>query len=165
MPENSSKRRFNRMDVLILLILATILCSIIFRFQLLDRFFKNENQDAAIVSFSVSNLQKASSALFTVGNEFTVNHVVLGELESRSITAAKTDYIIADDGSAETALQPVYDQDRIDVTGTLRVIGTRTEKGFYWNGTTLLCANSALSVVVSNTTFSIKITEIAFEKN
>ncbi len=165
MPETTSKRRFNRMDVLILLIIATILFSIVFRFQLLDRFFKNENQDTAIVSFFVSNLQKASSALFTVGNEFTVNNVVLGELENRSITAAKTDYVIADGDSTETALQPVYDQERIDVTGTLRVIGTRTEKGFYWNGTTLLCANSTLPVVVSNATFSIRIMEITFEKS
>lgn len=157
-----SKKRFNIIDFMIILVVAALVFSIALRYNLADRVGLSSRSDEVTVSFLIQKASPTTIDAFTPGDIFYIdqNSVTLGTLLTAQRSEAEQ-YHENEDGQMILSYTSAY----IDIRGEIKASGSMTESGFMLNGTTFIAPNKKLTVKSKNVTCDIIITSITLNND
>ena len=154
----TDKKRFNAIDVLILLGILLIILGIVFRSTIISIFNDNSNQSPCTITFEaervpneVVDLLKEDSSLTWIDKD-----VSLGTLKNYEVLSSII-YVPKSDGSYEK----VTSQTEKRVTGTISTTALN-DNGCYIKGTDFLAAGMTVTISTETAVFSAIITSITF---
>ncbi len=168
MSENNAKRRFNLLDVALILLLVLSLVGIWQRSNLQNLFTPKELLEEYTVTFEIKKVRSTTVELLQKDTELYMmndgERVSLGRLTQQVSAAPATVYL--QDGNGNT-VQCVYPQDNneylLDVNGVLQCEGVEHGGSFLLGGRIYLAINQ--SVTVQTETADIEIRIMGIEKN
>lgn len=159
MPENENKvrRRFNIIDLFIILAVVAVIVGVALRFNLADKIGVKSNRDTVTVSFIITDIKESSADALVIGDTFFIdaNKIELGELISKKPTYAEA-FIENDDG----VLVKTANENKYDVRGEIRATGRIKDDGFMLGGTQFIAANKILYVYSQHIMVTMTITGI-----
>ncbi|MBR2432016.1 MAG: hypothetical protein IKB23_03780, partial [Clostridia bacterium] len=135
---NDSRRRFNVMDAIIVILVLLCIVSIIYRFDFIDGIGVSDNSEEYRIYFEIEDIRNTSVASLvpgdTVRNAKTNEKIGVFDEIVQNIPALAT---YNNDGK-EIYFPPEnaenkYDETRYYVTGYITVSGRMTENGFLLN--------------------------------
>ena len=168
MSENNAKRRFNLLDVALILLAVLSLVGVWQRSNLQNLFTSKELLDEYTVTFEIKKVRSTTVDLLQKDTELYMmndgERVSLGKLTHQVSAAPATVYL--QDGSGNT-VQCVYPQDNneylLDVNGVLQCEGVEHDGSFLLGGKIYLAINQ--SVTVQTETADIEIRIMGIEKS
>lgn len=168
MNNNKQKKHLGALDIFIILILVVAIISVGLRFYStkIAPTGNNVQLENYILSFKVMNIKDSSAQnYFEKDTKFFIDetNVYLGTLrEGLSIKDAETYYQMHDGTVVVANNNGTGDMYRVDVEGSMNVIGTMDDRGcFYLNGNLYLAPNKEITVYSKYLTVAMKITGIA----
>ncbi len=153
-----SEKRFNFIDILIILAVLIIAVSIIFRAQLITFFSDGERRSECTIEFQCENVPNESLAFISSGSSLSwlEHEVVIGTLENTEVSPA-TAYILRNDGSYDK----VSDPKNSFIKGTLSA-DVLYNNGCYIGGTAFLAPGMTITVYSENVQFEMTILKITY---
>lgn len=153
----NSKKRFNIIDFLIILVVLALVLSIALRYNLADRVGITSRSDEVTVSFLVQKVSPTTIDAILPGDVFYIdqNSVLLGTLLTAQRYEAEQ-YHENEDGEMILSYTSAY----IDIRGEIKASGSMTDSGFMLNGTTFIAPNKKITVKSKNVTCDIIVTSI-----
>ena len=162
---NKNGRRFNLLDVSLVLLLVLALLGVWQRSNLQNLFTSDKLLENYTVSFEIKKVRSTTvdllqkdTALYIINNGERVD---LGTLNEQVAASAATVYLQDRNGNTVKA---VYPQDAheyfLDVTGVLTCAGVENGGSFFVGGKLHLAINQTVSVQTETADFEIRITGI-----
>ena len=157
-------RRFNLLDVALILLAVLALLGLWQRNNLKKLFAEKELMETYIVSFEVKRVRSTTAELLDKGVDFYTEEegVLLGSLTQQVATSAATVYLPHPDPEKGT-VEAVYPQDAyeylLDVSGELSCLGIERERSFFVGGELLLLKGQELRVRTETVDLIICITD------
>lgn len=151
------KRRFNIVDLLILLTLAAVVTGIALRYNLAEKIGVKSEEDTVILSFLIQDIKETSADALVLGDMFywEVNKMPVGELISKKPSFAEA-FIENDEG----ILVKTFNENSYDVRGEIKARGKIKDDGFMLGGTQFLAPGKILYVESKNIMVTITLTGI-----
>ncbi len=153
-----SEKRFNFIDVLIILAVICIALSVIFRAQLTVLFGNGERRSDCIIEFQSEAVPNESVPYISEGLELSwvESDVKLGTLRAVNISPSDK-YILGNDGK----------YDRFDDKQNSAIVGTISasvleDDGCYVGGTAFLAPGMTITVCSENVQFEITVLKITY---
>jgi len=155
--EKKIRRRFNIVDLLIILAVIAIVIGVALRYNIADSIGLKSNKDTVTVSFLITDIKETSADAMVIGDKFYLqyNNLELGELMNKK-TSNTVSYIENDDG----VLVKAENNTRFNVRGEIRATGKLTSDGFMLGGTQYIAAGKDISVYSQHIMVSLLITGI-----
>lgn len=159
MSAKARNKRFNSIDVFIILLVVLCIAAIYFRGMVASWIGVEKELDEYKITFSVKQIRSTSDKYLIIGNEvYLSNGGLLGKLSEKSSLPAKV-FVNDQDGKP---VEVSYPKDTcIDVTGSLTCKGIMNDDGFYLNGTYSISPGAVLSVYTDMLDFTITVTDIS----
>ena len=165
MSENGTKRRFNVLDIAIIVLVLLAVIGVWQRQNLQNLFTADELLEQYTVSFEIQKVRsttidqlKKGDALYVEGDE---GQILLGTLNDQLSVAAATVYLQDRDGNTVKA---VYPQDAneylLDASGVLRCEGVEHDDSFLLGGKLYLAVNQTVSARSETADLEIRIISI-----
>lgn len=158
--EKGTVRRFNAIDVFIIVLVILCIVGVYFRSQIAQWIGIEKNLEEYTVSFEISEIRYTSSKYLSSGNKVYIDgtDIYVGEISGNCTFMPAEVYIENDDGDL---VRVNYPKDTyIDVEGNIKCLGFEKDDGFYLNGTYTIAPGSTLKVYTEMMNFSIVITKI-----
>lgn len=151
------KRRFNIIDLLIILALVAVVAAIGFRYNLVEKIGVKSEEDTVVISFLIQDIKETSADALVLGDMFywEVNKMLIGELISKKPSFAEA-FIENNEG----ILVKLYNENSYDVRGEIKAKGKIKDDGFMLGGTQFLAPGKILYVESKNIMVNITITNI-----
>lgn len=160
-PEKGSGRRFNIIDVFLIVLVVLCVLGIYFRGQIAEKMGLEKDLKDHIVSFKIEEIRYTSAEYLQSGNAvyFESGNALFGTLDGKCQERPSEVYIDGPDGAP---VRVIYPKDTyIDVFGSIKCVGLMKEDGFYLNGTYSLAPGSRVNVRTEMLNFTIIITDIS----
>lgn len=156
--QNKNRRRFNIIDLLIILALTAVVVGVAFRYNLVDKIGVRSNEDTVVISFLVQNIKETSADALVLGDMFYIesNGMELGELISKNPTFAEA--FVED---SEGKLVKTLNESTNDVRGEIKAKGKIKDEGFMLGGTQFLAAGKEIYVESRNIMVTITVTGVS----
>ncbi|MDD4772454.1 MAG: DUF4330 family protein [Eubacteriales bacterium] len=151
------RHRFNIVDLLIILALATVAISVAFRYNLAEKIGVTSEDDTVIISFLVQDIKETSADALVLGDMFywELNGILIGELISKKPSFAEA-FVENDEG----ILVKLYNENNYDVRGEIKAKGKIKDEGFMLGGRQFLAPGKVLYVQSRNIMVNMTITDI-----
>lgn len=159
--ETRAKRRFNIIDVFIIVLVLLCVLGVYFRGQIAEWIGIEKKVEEYQISFEISEIRYTSSKYFYTGSKVYLDNgnIVIGTIEGNCTVLPAEAYVDGPDGAP---ILTNYPKDTyVDVMGNIKCMGIEKEEGFYLNGTYSLAPGSRINVHTEMLNFSMTITEIA----
>ena len=156
---NQPKKKIAAIDVLIVLLLMLCVAGVAVRIAVGENgLFSGEEKGSYVVSYVIEGEKDEYSNYFSEGAEFFLeNGDRFGSLSGNAtFTPAK---ILGENSRGEAVISYAADG-TVDITGTFLVKGTLSESGFLLNSNTYIAPNMTVTVVSSDITATITVTDI-----
>lgn len=159
MSAKARNKKFNSIDVFIILLIVLCIAAIYFRGTVASWIGVEKELYEYKITFYVKQIRSTSDKYLITGNDiYMSNGGLLGKLSEKSSLPAKT---FVNDQSGKT-VEVSYPKDTyIDVTGSLTCKGIMNDDGFYLNGIYSISPGTVLNVYTDMLDFTITVTEIA----
>ena len=162
--QNSEKklgRRFNIIDVFLIVLVVLCVLGIYFRAEIAERIGLEKDLEEYKVSFKISEIRYTSAEYLQSGNAVYLDsgNILFGKIDGKCQERPAEVYIEGADGAPTKVIYPK--DTYIDVFGTLKCAGLMKEDGFYLNGTYSLAPGSTVKVRTEMLNFTIIITDIS----
>ncbi len=159
---NKPKIRFNAIDLFIIIAFIGCIVGLALRYKLIDFINDSNNQNNALISFRVTNVQKPSEDFISLGDKFFLkegtNVSNLGAVSEFHSSPAEV-YNFDADGNYILGTKD-DDEKRIDVTGKLIASGLFSNEGFLANDTKYIAPGGEFTVFSDKIEFTLIITDI-----
>ena len=159
--QQTAKRRFNAIDVFIIVLVVLCILGIYFRSQIAEWVGIENKVEEYKITFKISEIRYTSDKYLQPGNEVYISNgnILLGTIEGNCTVLPAEVYVTGPDG---VPIKANYPKDTyVDVIGVVKCMGMEKEDGFYLGGTYALAPGSKLDVRTEMLDFSITITEIS----
>lgn len=159
--EKSSARKFNIIDVFLIILVVLCVLGVYFRAQVAEWIGVEKKVEEYKIGFKISEMRYTSGKYLQAGNKvyFNGGNVLIGTIDGNCITLPASTYV---DGPNGAPVKVNYPKDTyVDVSGTIKCEGLMKEDGFYLGGTYVLSPGSTVSVRTEMLNFTIIITEIS----
>ena len=158
--KNSSAKRLNVIDVLIIIGVVLCVVGIVIRFGGFSFVSPSKDLDQFELRFSVKNLSYTSEDAFVKGDTVTAvdSGVVLGKLMDVDWMPAE---FYALDKSGNPIVVSYPESTKIDVTGTILSEGVMGENGYLLGGVSYVAPGAEYAVQTEHMDFVLKIIDIA----
>lgn len=154
----TQKRRFNIIDLLIVLVLLAVIATAVIR--TVTRNAENKRSlpemKSAEISFLIEGIGVAQADYIVLGDTLRTGDDVIGTVKSFDIQRAS---LLSEDGEGKAVT--VYSDTAYDIRGVISAEGCTEENGFLLNGTLPLAPGQTLSVRGSDIAFTFLITDIS----
>ena len=160
-PEKKLGRRFNIIDVFLIVIVVLCVLGIYFRAEIAEKIGLEKDLEEYKLGFKITEIRYTSAEYLQSGNAvyFDGGSILFGTIDGKCQERPSEVYIDGPDG---VPVKVIYPKDTyIDVFGTLKCIGLMKEDGFYLDGTYSLAPGSAVNVRTEMLNFTIIITDIS----
>lgn len=160
-PEKTSARKFNIIDVFLIILAVLCVLGIYFRAQVAEWIGVENKVEEYKIGFKISTIRYTSGKYLQSGNEvyFDGGNVLIGTIDGNCISIPASTFVDGPDGSP---VKVNYPKDTyVDVSGTIKCDGIMKDDGFYLGGTYVLSPGSTVSVRTEMLNFTIIITEIS----
>ena len=160
-PEKRSGRRFNIIDVFLIVLVILCVLGIYFRGQIVEKIGIDKDLQEYTVSFKIEEIRYTSADYLQSGNAvyFDGGNILFGTIDGKCQERPAEVYI---DGADGVPVKVNYPKDTyIDVLGRIKCDGLMKEDGFYLNGTYSLAPGSTVKVRTEMLNFTIIITDIS----
>lgn len=159
---NKNKLRFNGIDLLIIIAFIGCIVGLVLRYQLVDIIRNSGNENNALISFRVADIQNASKDYFAEGDKFFAveggnTAMKFGTLKNKITWSPAEVYNFDDEGNYVLSSK----DDRIDVRGTVIASGLFSDEGFLLNNTKYIAPGSELSIQSNKIEITITVTDIS----
>ena len=160
-PENRSGRRFNIIDVFVIVLVLLCVLGIYFRGQIAEKIGIEKDVKEYTVRFKVEEIRYTSAEYLQAGSEvyFEGGNIVFGKIDGNCAAVPAEIYVDGPDGVPVKVNCPK--DTYVDVTGTIKCLGLVKDGGFYLSGTYSLAPGSRVNVRTEMLNFTIIITEIS----
>ncbi len=161
-------RKWNWLDFCFVIFLLALIATLLFRFDIIDRFRAQRATHEAEISISISNLSPESALALQTGatlwianeqNASQQDRYLFGTLQTVISEPAKI-YLPNPLG----ILEQVSDTNRKDVHATLKVSGKLRDSGFYLQNTHYLAPGLTLTLQNENQQFEVFILDVIVQK-
>ena len=156
----SFTRKFNIIDVLILILVLLCILGIVFRAKITQWIGIEKNLEVYKLSYKIKSERYTISDYLTSGNDVYIDssNLMLGTLDGSATFLPAEIYVTASDG---TPVKGTYPKDTyVDVMGNIRCQGIEKEDGFYLNGSYAIAPGVTLKVHTMMCDFEIIVTDI-----
>lgn len=157
MDEKRNRKRFNVIDLLIVLLVLGAIAALIIRSNIYESLVFDNQRDKVEISFVASGISPEIANAVSDGEEYYIDKTDLsiGRLKSHQISDAKIIY-------SNDLGNPVVGSDKTkrDIYGVLDAGGVMSDEGFMLDGLNFICAGKSLTISSLNGQFSVVITEI-----
>ncbi len=159
MSSKAKNKRFNSIDVFIILLIVLCIAAIYFRGTVASWIGVEKELDEYKITFEVKQIKSTSDKYLITGNDvYMANGGLLGKLSEKSSLPSKV--FVKDQNGKQVEVS--YPKDTyIDVTGSLTCKGITNDDGFYLNGTYSISPGTVLNVYTDMLDFTITVTDIA----
>lgn len=154
---NNTKKRFNIIDFVILVIILGCIAGLVIRYNIVDSIVGMTESEVKTVSFIAKDLYPEVAASVKEGSVFycEANGISLGSLSH--LKNQPGEYIYIDSaGSAASVDAPV----KRDISGSFELEGFVSENGFMINGTQYVAPGKEMLIQSEDVQISVIITEI-----
>ena len=155
-----SERRFNIIDLFIIILVLLCVIGIYFRSQIAEWIGMEKSLEKYSICFEVSEIRYTSGKYITAGNEVYIQSsgIYLGTIEG-NCTILPAEMYVENANGDQIAVN--YPKDtRVDVSGQITCMGITKADGFYLGGTYSLSPGSTVNVYTEMLNFSFTITDI-----
>ena len=159
--DNKSGRRFNIIDVFLIILVILCVLGIYFRGQIAEKIGLEKDLDEYTVSFKLEEIRYTSAEYLQSGNAvyFDGGNIMFGTIDGKCQEKPAEVYI---DGPEGAPVKVIYPKDTyIDVFGNIKCMGLMKDDGFYLGGTYSLAPGSTVNVRTEMLNFTIIITDIS----
>ena len=159
--EKSSERRFNIVDVFIVVLVSLCILGVCFRGPVSKWIGIEKNVEEYKVSFEISEIRYTSDKYFQAGSKVYLDsgNALFGTIEGNCSILPATTYVNGPDG---VPVKVNYPKDTyVDVSGVIKCLGLEKEGAFYLGGTYSIAPGTQLKVHTEMINFVITVTEIS----
>ena len=158
--ENKKKKRFNIIDLIIILVVLALGVGIALRYDFVGKIKSSTEDNTVIVSFLIRGADEEMVSAFNEGDVFYVssNGMKLGELVKVSSSPAEK-LVSNSEGVYVSTTMP----GKIDIRGEIRALGTMNSDGFKLGGTFFMAANKNIELKSKNVNMEFTLTGIRLE--
>jgi len=153
--KKKKRTKFNIIDFIIIVAVVLVIVGVVLRYRLADKMEGESVGVEAEISFIVPKIKEEAVSAFKIGDEFYIDGVKIGVLQSFTKDFAET-YV--ENENAELVL--TYCEDRYDVRGVILSNGVLTEGGYMASGTKFLAPGYDDPVKSKNIKCTMIITDI-----
>ncbi len=156
-----SEKRFNFIDVLIILSVLLILAASLFRAQIITFLSDGEHRKACVIHFQSEEISEENLIYIKDGTEFSwlEREQKLGVLSGKPAVTPATLYIQKDDGTYDK----VADPSNAIISGTIKAnVLYDEETGCFIGGTSFIAPGMVITVHSKDIQFKLTVTEIEF---
>jgi hypothetical protein len=163
----SSKKKYHRnfMDILVVLLLVLAILSFFLRENLEDIIKGYLSDSSAVVSFVIEDVDENMGADFEIFRTvFYYEDGNFGELLSSEMKNSEAVILVSsvyEDQSENYDFVRVTDPQKYCIVGTMSVIGTQKEDGFYLEGKERLTVGKRMEIYTKENRYSVLITDIS----
>ena len=154
------KRKFNIIDVIIIVLVILCIVGIYFRSRITEWVGIDKQLVEYRLSFKVSEIKYTSSEYLSTGEKIYLDNpdLELGTIDGNCTVLPAEVYLEKNDG---TLIRVDYPKDSfVDISGSLKCMGTEREDGFYLAGSISISPGMKLKVHTEMLDFTITITDI-----
>ncbi|NLZ36273.1 MAG: DUF4330 family protein [Clostridiales bacterium] len=157
MTEKKNKLRFNVIDLAVIVIIIGAIAGTAIRYNLISRISSTGTSEEASISFIASDLRLSSVDGFVEGDVFywKQNGIRIGTLESKT-----RDYNEVYIHNSDFEIIKSYNEQRYDVRGVIKAVGSFTDDGFMLGGTQYIGPGKEMLVQSKNILVTITITDV-----
>ena len=159
--EKRSERRFNAIDVFIVVLVLLCILGVVFRSQISEWIGVEKNVEEYEMSFEVSDIRYTSGKYFQSGSEVYLysGNALLGTIDGNCTILPAEVYVDGPDGAPVKVSCPK--DTYIDVIGVIKCLGIEKDGAFYLNGTYAIATGSEIKVCTEMICFVITVTGIS----
>lgn len=159
--EKQSERKFNIIDVFIIILVLLCVLGIVFRSQMAEWIGVEKKTEEYKLSFKVSEIRYTSDKFFQAGSSVYLDsgNALLGTIDGNCTILPAEVYVDGPDGVPVKVNCP--ENTYIDVNGVIKCLGIEKDGGFYLGGTYSVAPGSELKVHTEMMNFVITVTEIS----
>ncbi|MCQ2426396.1 MAG: DUF4330 family protein [Lachnospiraceae bacterium] len=154
----AKKRRFNVIDLLIVLVLLAVIGTTVIR--AVTKAAENKRSlpelKSAEISFLIEGLDAAGTDYIVIGDTVRLGDDAVGTVKSFDIQRAS---LLSENGEGKAVT--VYSDTAFDIRGVISAEGCTEESGFLLNGTLPLAPGQVLSVRGTDISFTLLVTDIS----
>lgn len=152
------KRRFNVIDLLIVLVLLAVIATTVIRAVTKSSANKRSLPElkSAEISFLIEGLDVSRTDYIVIGDTVRIDDTVVGTVKSFDIQRAA---LLSEDGEGKAVT--VYSDTAFDIRGVISAEGCTEESGFLLNGTIPLAPGQTLTVRGTDISFTLLVTDIS----
>ena len=159
--EKNRSRRFNIIDVFLIVLVILCVLGIYFRAEIADKLGIEKDLEEYKISFKVNEIRYPSAEYIQSGNTvyFENGNVIFGTIDGKCQERPSEVYIDGPDGAP---VKVIYPKDTyIVLLGKIKCMGIMKEDGFCLDGTYSLAPGSTVNVRTEMLNFTIIITDIS----
>ena len=159
--EKRSARKFNVIDLFIIILVLLCVLGIVFRSQISEWIGVEKNVEEYKLSFEVSEIRYTSDKYFQAGSKVYIDsgNALLGTIDGNCTILPSEVYVEGPDGVPVKVNCPK--DTYIDISGVIKCLGIEKDGGFYLSGTYAIAPGSQLKVHTEMINFIITVTEIS----
>ena len=145
--EKLSVRKFNIIDVFLIILVVLCILGVYFRAQVAEWIGIEKKVEEYKISFEVSGMRYTSGKYLPAGSEiyFEGGNVLIGTIDGNCITLPASTFVNGPDGAPVKVSYPK--ETYIDLSGTIKCMGIMKDEGFYLSGTYALSPGSTINDV------------------
>ena len=159
--QQNEKRKFNVIDLFIIILVLLCVLGIVFRSQVAELIGVEKHVEEYKLSFKVSEIRYTSDKYFQAGSKVYLNsgEALLGTIDGNCTILPAQVYVDGPDGVPVKVNCP--EDTYIDVMGVIKCLGIEKDGGFYLGGTYAIVPRSEIKVHTEMMDFVITVTEIS----
>lgn len=161
MEENTSRKKFNMIDVLIIVLVILCVVGIYFRSHIMQWVGIDTQIKDYSITFQVSEIRASSEKYFAAGERIYLDspEMSFGVIDGNCSVTPAEKFITTADGIITSVTYP--EATYVDVVGSVKCEGAfRSEEGFYLEGSYLITPGMTLKVHTEKLDFVITVVNI-----
>jgi len=158
MENNKTRRRFNVIDALIILIVIGLIAGVAYRYNIAGKIINNAQEQKVIVSYLIKGVRGTTVDSIQVGDVeyFSNTKAELGTIITKGTPTKSLEYFNDENGD----IQVSENEEKYDIRIEIEAYGQMTDEGFMLHGTQYLAPNSEIEIYSKHVKNTVIITGI-----